>query len=138
MLEIVLLITLVVLALLIVGLVLLQQGKGADMGASFGSGASQTLFGSQGSGNFLTKATWSLAFLFFAICIALAYIAREKAQQVDTFDFGLGEPVQQGRAPRLLPASDIPVVGDDDYIGVPDVSSDVPVPAEIPVTTEQE
>ena len=47
----------VIVAILIVGLVLLQQGKGADAGASFGSGASQTVFGSSGSGNFLTRAT---------------------------------------------------------------------------------
>ena len=51
-------------ALAIIGLIMLQQGKGADMGASFGAGASQTLFGSDGSGNALTKATAWLVVLF--------------------------------------------------------------------------
>lgn len=124
MFEIVLLIALVVLALLLVGLVLLQQGKGADMGASFGSGASQTLFGSQGSGNFLTKTTWTLAFLFFAICLALGYIAREQAQGKAEFDLGISEQVE--RAPVAdVPESDIPAA--DEVPAVADeLSSDVP------------
>ena len=53
-------------ALAIIGLIMLQQGKGADMGASFGAGGAQTLFGSDGSGNVLTKATALLVALFFA------------------------------------------------------------------------
>ena len=79
MLETVLLIVLVVVALALIGLVLVQQGKGADAGASFGGGASQTVFGSAGTGNFLTKSSWILAGLFFVICLGLAYIARDKA-----------------------------------------------------------
>ncbi len=79
MVETVLLIVLVCIALAIVGLVLIQQGKGADAGASFGGGSSQTVFGGAGSGNFLTKSTWILAAGFFIICVALAYIARDKA-----------------------------------------------------------
>ena len=63
--QIVLIVHLLV-ALAIIGLIMLQQGKGADMGASFGAGASQTLFGSDGSGNVLTRATSWLAALFFA------------------------------------------------------------------------
>ena len=55
----------VVLAVAIIGLVMIQQGKGADAGASFGGGASQTVFGASGSGNFLTKTTGILAGLFF-------------------------------------------------------------------------
>jgi len=55
----------VIVAIAIVGLVLLQQGKGADAGASFGAGASQTVFGSSGSGNFLVRATTVAATLFF-------------------------------------------------------------------------
>lgn len=79
MIETVLLIVLVCVALALIGLVLIQQGKGADAGASFGGGASQTVFGSAGSGNFLTKSSWTLAGIFFVVCVALAYIAREKA-----------------------------------------------------------
>ena len=56
----------------LVGLVLVQHGKGADMGAAFGSGASGTVFGSQGSGSFLTKATTILAVFFFLNSLLLA------------------------------------------------------------------
>src|SRR5688572_5973967 len=59
----------------LVGLVLLQHGKGADVGASFGSGASQTMFGSQGSGSFLVKVTGILAAIFFATSLSLGYLA---------------------------------------------------------------
>lgn len=66
----------VIAAITIVGLVLLQQGKGADAGASFGSGASQTVFGSSGSGNFLVKATTIAATVFFVTSLSLAIFAR--------------------------------------------------------------
>ena len=56
---------------LLIGFVVLQQGKGAEAGAAFGSGASQTVFGSQGSTTFLTKSTAILATLFFLICLRL-------------------------------------------------------------------
>ncbi len=65
----------VIAALMIIGLVLIQQGKGADIGAAFGSGASNTVFGSQGSGGFLFKLTGGLAALFFATSLGLGYIA---------------------------------------------------------------
>ncbi len=68
-------------ALSIVGLVLIQHGKGADMGASFGSGASQTIFGSGGSGNALTKSTTWLATIFFITSLVLALFARQQASQ---------------------------------------------------------
>ncbi|MGR6871056.1 preprotein translocase subunit SecG [Pseudomonas sp. HK3] len=88
----------IIIAVAIIALVLLQQGKGADAGASFGGGASQTVFGSEGSGNFLTSSTSLLAALFFATSFSLAYFAKEKAtgladeglpqvmQEVQTFD----------------------------------------------------
>ena len=69
----------VLLAISVIALVLLQQGKGADMGASFGSGASQTVFGSGGSGSFMTRATAVLATFFFVTSFALAIVAKEKA-----------------------------------------------------------
>ena len=69
----------IVIAVAIIALVLLQQGKGADAGASFGGGASQTVFGSAGSGNFLTRSTSVLATLFFVTSFSLAYFAKEKA-----------------------------------------------------------
>ena len=62
-------------ALGVIGLVLVQHGKGADMGAGFGSGASGSLFGASGSANFLSRSTAVLAAVFFLTCLALAYIA---------------------------------------------------------------
>ncbi len=66
-------------ALAIIGLVLLQHGKGADMGAAFGSGASGSLFGATGSSNFLSKSTGIAAAIFFAATLALAFIGNKRA-----------------------------------------------------------
>ncbi|TGN40544.1 preprotein translocase subunit SecG [Marinobacter confluentis] len=70
----------VVIAVALVGLVLIQQGKGADAGAAFGGGASQTVFGSQGSGSFLTRATTLLAIVFFVTSFSLAVFAKQRAE----------------------------------------------------------
>ena len=70
----VLLIIQILVALGIIGLVLIQHGKGADAGAAFGGGASGTVFGSRGSGNFLTKLTTVMAVLFFANSLMLAWL----------------------------------------------------------------
>lgn len=67
----------VAIAIALVVLVLLQQGKGAEAGAAFGGGASQTVFGSQGSGNFLAKLTGVLAAVFFATSLGLAYLVSQ-------------------------------------------------------------
>lgn len=83
--ETVLLMLLVMDALALGGLVLIQQGRGADVGAAFGSGSSNTMFGSSGSASFLTKVTVWLAIGFFMISFGLAYAAKERAAQVDTF-----------------------------------------------------
>jgi preprotein translocase subunit SecG len=72
-----------VIALLIIILVLLQRGKGADAGAAFGSGASSTVFGSQGSSNFFSRSTAVLAAAFFVSSLSLAYLS---SQQADTPD----------------------------------------------------
>ncbi len=63
----------VIVALLLIGLILMQQGKGAQAGAAFGSGASQTVFGSQGSGGFMSRATGTLAAVFFILNLFLAF-----------------------------------------------------------------
>lgn len=70
----VLLIIQILVALGIIGLVLIQHGKGADAGAAFGGGASGTVFGSKGSGNFLTKLTTGLAVVFFSNSLMLAWL----------------------------------------------------------------
>lgn len=69
-------------ALVIIGLVLLQHGKGADMGAAFGSGASGSLFGASGSSNFMSKSTGVAAAIFFASTLALAYFGTDRQTAV--------------------------------------------------------
>ena len=80
-------VTHVLVALAIIGLVLLQHGKGADMGSGFGGGASSSLFGATGSANFLSRATAALATVFFILSLVLAWIAtnapREGGSVVD-------------------------------------------------------
>lgn len=70
-------------AVAIIGLVLIQQGKGADAGASFGGGASQTVFGSQGGGSFFGKLTAVFALVFFLTSFGLAFFASEQAKTVN-------------------------------------------------------
>ena len=68
----------VLLSVSLIVLVLMQHGKGADAGAAFGSGASASVFGARGSGNFLSKATGIIATLFFIVCMSLAYMASNR------------------------------------------------------------
>jgi preprotein translocase subunit SecG len=68
----------VLLSVSLIVLVLMQHGKGADAGAAFGSGASASVFGARGSGNFLSKATGVIATLFFIVCMSLAYMASNR------------------------------------------------------------
>lgn len=83
-------------ALALIALILLQQGKGADAGASFGGGASQTVFGSAGSANFLTRATAILATAFMLTSLALAWQARQQATGIDDDPFvGEAETIEQ-------------------------------------------
>jgi preprotein translocase subunit SecG len=83
-LQTILLVAQVLIALSLIGLILVQHGKGADAGAAFGSGASNTVFGSQGSGNFLTRTTAILAFTFLVNSLALAYLANERVRTTGT------------------------------------------------------
>ena len=82
----VLIIAYVLIALALIGLVLIQQGKGADMGASFGAGSSATVFGSGGSGNFLTKTTTWLAIGFFVISLVLGNLTANRTKAVDEWN----------------------------------------------------
>lgn len=70
----------------VIGLVLMQHGKGADMGAAFGSGASGSLFGSSGSANFLSRATAILATVFFITSMSLTYMSAHRAKPVGLMD----------------------------------------------------
>lgn len=92
----------VIAAIGVIGLIMLQQGKGAEAGASFGAGASQTVFGSQGSANFLSRTTAILATVFFCTSVALAMAALQQADGLG--DIGL--PMQQ---PVIEMTTDAPV-----------------------------
>ncbi|OIQ00687.1 MAG: preprotein translocase subunit SecG [Zetaproteobacteria bacterium CG2_30_46_52] len=72
----------IIVALLLIGVVLMQRGQGADIGASFGGGSSQTLFGSGGSGSFLGKATGILATIFMTTSLTLAFFSQQDAGSV--------------------------------------------------------
>ena len=74
----------VVVAVVLIGFVLIQHGKGADAGAAFGSGSSSTVFGSQGSSSFLTKVTTFLAIVFLANSLLLAYLTSQRIKEVPT------------------------------------------------------
>jgi preprotein translocase subunit SecG len=125
----------VIAAIAITGLVLIQQGKGADMGASFGSGASQTIFGSSGSGNALTKSTSIMATIFFITSLGLAIIARQQAD-ITINDGGLIQNLdeitaQQQAAATRQAADDIPVVAaaaDEGDVPVLDALSESDIP----------
>jgi preprotein translocase subunit SecG len=121
--EQIILITHLLVALAIIGLIMLQQGKGADMGASFGAGASQTLFGSAGSSSALTRATAWLVAVFFATSFGLAMLATEKTGTVD--DLGLELP-PAAEAPEVAPESDLPEVENDVPVAEPAPEGDVP------------
>jgi len=73
----------VIVAALMIGLILIQHGKGADAGAAFGSGASGTVFGSKGSGSFLTRSTAMLATAFFITSLSLAYLGGNREAPED-------------------------------------------------------
>lgn len=107
--QIILIVHLLV-ALAIIGLIMLQQGKGADMGASFGAGASQTLFGSSGSANVLTRATSVLVALFFATSFGLALIAN----QGPSVDVGLDLEIPAAvEVEAVAPAAELPVIEEE-------------------------
>ena len=80
-------------ALAIIGLVLLQHGKGADMGSGFGGGASGSLFGATGSANFLSRTTAILATIFFVLSLGLAYVATKKPVEGG----GVMDAIRQGQ-----------------------------------------
>ena len=123
----ILIVVYLIVALCLIGLVLIQQGKGADMGASFGAGASATIFGSSGSGNFLTKSTSILAVAFFLISLILGNLTAHRVKSTDEWN-NLGkassqptkttvttkstkttQPVASAEAQKVLKNQDVPV-----------------------------
>lgn len=112
-------------AIAIIGLILIQQGKGSEMGASFGAGASQTLFGSDGSGNILTKATSWLAVLFFCTSLGLAIVSKQKVESASEVDLPVPAVVESKEIPSIPgqdqeqpSAEEIPAVNESSEIPV--------------------
>lgn len=95
-------------ALGVVGFVLIQQGKGADAGASFGAGASATVFGSQGSATFLSRATAILAAIFFITSLGLAFFAKQKSDNLT--QAGLPDPAVLEVQQKQPVVEDVPVL----------------------------
>ena len=123
-------------ALMIIGLVLLQRGKGAEAGAGFGAGASGTVFGARGSANFLSHATGVLATLFFMTSLALAYLSTQRTTPTSVLD---SVPAQQAPAPQApapapagaseSPASESPQLPSDSGSGA---AGNAPAPSPEP------
>jgi preprotein translocase subunit SecG len=102
----VLLIIHVLVAIVLVGLVLIQHGQGADAGAAFGSGASGTVFGARGAASFLTRTTAVLATVFFLTSIALTYLAAHRPERGSVTDTiaAPAQPAPETPAPKPAPA----------------------------------
>jgi preprotein translocase subunit SecG len=115
----------VLLAMALIGLVMLQQGKGADAGAAFGSGASSTVFGAAGGASVLTKITTGLAIGFFVVNLALAYVAKQRVTEVVAPQQAPSSVVE-----KFTPAAEIPegVENNGEMPGteVPQGSFDIP------------
>lgn len=116
----------VLIAIAMTGFILLQQGKGAEMGASFGAGSSQTVFGSAGSAGFLTKATAVLALIFFATSITLAIFAKKKVERVAMPFIPAAAVVE--KAPAAPANADVPSAAASQPVAPAAVVTAVPAP----------
>ncbi|HEY9183056.1 MAG TPA: preprotein translocase subunit SecG [Gammaproteobacteria bacterium] len=108
MLQTIVLIAHVGIALMIIGLVLLQRGKGADAGTGFGAGASGTVFGARGSATFFSRATGVLATLFFISSLALAYLATQRTAPTSLLETAPASASQSAEPPAQAPPSELP------------------------------
>jgi preprotein translocase subunit SecG len=121
----------VLLASAIVGLVLLQRGRGADAGAGFGAGASGTVFGARGSASFLSRSTAWLAALFIITSLVLAYLGSQRGEAPSssvTDRVTLPSETPPATPPTLAPMQPAPAA--------PDAANSTPTPAE-PAATDQ-
>ncbi|NOQ13950.1 MAG: preprotein translocase subunit SecG [Methyloprofundus sp.] len=120
----------VLVGLAVIGLVLMQHGKGADAGAAFGSGSSGTVFGAQGSASFLSRTTAILAAVFFSTSLALAVLSGKVGNDADLMDIPVAEqlemevPTIEGNQPiaavPITVEEDLPLVADEEVIIVDD------------------
>ena len=123
----------VLVALAVVGLVLIQHGKGADVGAAFGGGASGSLFGSTGSANFLSRATAILATVFFLTSMGLTYFSSRKTENKGVMS-QQSEPAKAGQLPGAPPAGKEPAAPAQQSVpGAPPIQV-VPSPQPAPGT----
>lgn len=119
----------ILLALLLIGVILLQQGKGATAGAAFGSGASSTVFGARGSASFLTRLTAILAALFFANSLYLSYLYGQTIKPQSLLD------QVQSSAPAAPGAEDLPPLAPTSMPAPTAASAAVAVPNDVPAAT---
>ncbi len=98
------------LAITLIGLVLIQRGKGAEIGAAFGSGASQTVFGSQGSGSFLTRMTAILATVFFLSSLGLAWMYSQQVDRPSVTEIIDRPSPASGMERGVRPEGDVPAI----------------------------
>jgi len=132
MLQTIALVIHVFLAIGVIGLVLIQHGKGAEAGAAFGSGASATVFGSKGSGSFLTRMTTMFALAFFCTSMLLFFLASQRSST------GLGSVIDNVDVPAQqldVPATDAP---ETDTPATDSGTSDVPAAPASDSTTESD
>jgi preprotein translocase subunit SecG len=122
----------VFLAIGVIGLVLMQHGKGADAGAAFGSGASGTVFGAQGASNFLSRTTAILATLFFVTSIALGYFSMQRQAPIDLMKGVTGKPESPVLAPAPASDADIPLIQGENT-----GATDIPVVDDLPVVVTE-
>ncbi|CCJ50721.1 preprotein translocase subunit SecG [Bordetella parapertussis] len=124
----VLLVVQVVSALAIIVLVLLQQGKGADMGSAFGSGSAGSLFGATGAANFLSRTTKWAAVVFFVSTAGLAYVTH-KGPSGPAIDSGVMQNFPQDRSVPQAPGSGVPAAPAQPDASVPQAPSQPAAPA---------
>jgi len=110
----------VLVAIALIGFVLIQRGQGATAGAAFGSGASGTVFGARGAGNFLSRSTWVLAALFCTISLTMAVLVSRMMEQTPETDLGVVATVEQ------------PVEAEEQPVTQQSVGADEPAPIDVP------
>ena len=125
MLQTVLLVIHILIAIALISIILLQQGRGATAGAAFGSGASSTVFGARGTGSFLSRTTSILALLFFGNCLLLAFLASRLDAAPPS---SIGAQLIEHAAPTSTPKAPVPAVP----VAPAPVSDVPPIPASKP------
>ncbi|MEM0911056.1 MAG: preprotein translocase subunit SecG [Pseudomonadota bacterium] len=129
----ILLIVYLIVAIMLIAAVLLQQGKGAEMGASFGAGGSNTVFGASGSGNFMTRTTAILATTFFVISLTIGSITANREDKGGEFE-NLEIPALD--IPDQALENEVPIT-EGTAVDVPVTNSDVPQPDQTEETSEE-